>query len=413
MLKNYFKIAIAVLNRRKFFTFISLFGISITLAILMVLTSFLDHLFAPKYPDYERARSLYVNFLTKVGGENNSSRQSGPMSAQFINKYISTLKTPERVAVYSMFVPTNAYINSKKLTLQLKYTNAEFWKVLRFDFIEGKPYDAPEISRGDFVAVITNETARSYFGEETNVVGKYIETDNERYRVIGVVKGVPITKITSYGDIFVPYTLPKSNFENRDYNGMYSAIILAKSKSDIPAIQEEFANVLKKIPLENPKQFHTMYCYPDKYVESFTRLFFKGGDDSGVGFFYAALTIIVLLFMLLPTINLVNINISRIMERSSEIGVRKAFGASSGKLVVQFIVENIILTLLGGIIAVILSLLVIYFLNNSGVIAYLDLTMNLPVLAVSLLLCLVFGIISGVYPAWRMSRLQVVDALKS
>ena len=73
----------------------------------------------------------------------------------------------------------------------------------------------------------------------------------------------------------------------------------------------------------------------------------------------ALLAGITLLFMLLPTINLVNINISRIMERSSEIGVRKAFGASSSTIIGQFIVENIFLTLLGGLLGFVLSAVVL------------------------------------------------------
>ena len=62
-----------------------------------------------------------------------------------------------------------------------------------------------------------------------------------------------------------------------------------------------------------------------------------------------------LLFMLLPTLNLVNINLSRILERSSEIGVRKAFGASSRTLVGQFVVENLVLTLIGAAVGLVLS----------------------------------------------------------
>ena len=67
MLKNYFKIAIAVLRRRKFFTFISLFGISFTLTILLVLTSFLDKVVGDSYPDRKRDRSLYVTHLQEDG----------------------------------------------------------------------------------------------------------------------------------------------------------------------------------------------------------------------------------------------------------------------------------------------------------------------------------------------------------
>jgi putative ABC transport system permease protein len=117
--------------------------------------------------------------------------------------------------------------------------------------------------------------------------------------------------------------------------------------------------------------------------------------------------------MILPTLNLVNINITRIMERSSEIGVRKAFGASSRTLVYQFIVENIILTLLGGVIGIILSFVVLQVLNSAHLIANLELSINFTVLFIGLLVCLVFGLISGVYPAWRMSKLNVVTALKA
>jgi putative ABC transport system permease protein len=127
----------------------------------------------------------------------------------------------------------------------------------------------------------------------------------------------------------------------------------------------------------------------------------------------AAIAIFTLLVMLLPTLNLVNINITRIMERSSEIGVRKAFGASTKTLVYQFIVENCILTLLGGLIGVILSFVIIVVLNSANLIPHLDLSLNFTVLWIALLTCLIFGLVSGVYPAWRMSRLNVVTALKA
>jgi len=117
--------------------------------------------------------------------------------------------------------------------------------------------------------------------------------------------------------------------------------------------------------------------------------------------------------MLLPTLNLININISRIMERSSEIAVRKAFGASSRTLVWQFIVENIILTIFGAVIGVLGSFVIIQVINSSDLIPNIHLTINFTVLFYALIACFVFGLLSGVYPAWRMSRMQVVTALKA
>src|SRR5437879_8647954 len=90
MLKNYFKIAIAVLKRRKFFTFISLFGISFTLTILLVLTAFIDKVVGDNYPDKKRDRSLYVSRISQ-GGKN--VMKSGPPSFYFLNDYAARLKT--------------------------------------------------------------------------------------------------------------------------------------------------------------------------------------------------------------------------------------------------------------------------------------------------------------------------------
>ena len=134
--------------------------------------------------------------------------------------------------------------------------------------------------------------------------------------------------------------------------------------------------------------------------------------ESNPGMLLVVLLSGMFLFMLLPTINLININISRIIERASEIGVRKSFGASSYTLVGQFIVENIILTFIGGIIGFVLSQIVLHFLSTSDLITYAEFHINYRVFLYGLILILVFGLLSGVYPAWKMSRMHPVNALK-
>src|SRR5882762_554847 len=112
MLINYFKIAIAVLKRRKFFTFISLFGISFTLTILIVLTAFIDKVVNDNYPDKKRDRSLYINVLEQRG-KNNMSASS--VSFYFLNHYAGSLKIPVKIAISSNPRGTNTYINNKKI----------------------------------------------------------------------------------------------------------------------------------------------------------------------------------------------------------------------------------------------------------------------------------------------------------
>jgi putative ABC transport system permease protein len=219
--------------------------------------------------------------------------------------------------------------------------------------------------------------------------------------------------VVSYADLFVPYTVSKIDYKHKSLMGQYTAVLLANSKDDLPKIKAEYATVVSKIKPDN-KDFDVFVSRAEPYVESFLSSSPLGDPETGkLGKMKFIISIFVLLFMLLPTLNLININISRIMERSSEIGVRKAFGASRMTLVGQFVVENIILTLLGTLIAITLSFIVLQVINNSDLIANMHLSINLTVLYYSLLACLVFGLLSGVYPAWRMSRLQVVAALKA
>ncbi|HEY4197013.1 MAG TPA: FtsX-like permease family protein [Mucilaginibacter sp.] len=409
MLKNYFKIAIAVLRRRKFFTFISLFGISFTLTILLVLTAFIDKVVGDNYPDKKRDRSLYISRLSQTG---KNTMSSGPVSFYFLAHYAGTLKTPVKMAISSGFNGTNTYVNNKKIAVNYKYTNAEYWDVLEYDFIEGKAFNKQQTDNADKVAVISQDTKNEYFGDVGSVVGKYIEADNVKYRVIGVVKNVPITSYMLYSDIYLPYTVAKDNVwkNNKGYQGGYFGILLANSSGDLDKMHNEYEQMVQRLKPEQ-KDFDKVSSHADTYVKSYV----DTGDDKNSGTFIAitAISIFAFILMILPTLNLVNINITRIMERSSEIGVRKAFGASSRTLVYQFIVENIILTLLGGLIGVILTFIVLGVINNAHLIANLELSINFMVLFIGLLVCLVFGLISGVYPAWRMSKLNVVTALKA
>lgn len=412
MLKNYFKIAIAVLKRRKFFTFISLFGISFTLTVLMVLTAFIDRVGNSNYPDKKRDRSLYILNMEMTSSKTHGMSK-GPHSFYFLDHYTKSLKTPVKVAISSMFDFSSAYVNNKKVPISLKFTNADYWDVLDYDFLEGKPFGKQQIDNAEKVAVISEDTKNAYFGDAPSVVGKYIEVDNIKYRVSGVVKNVPITQLTMYGDMYLPYTVSKNNYtKDKGLNGNFSGILLAKSAAEVPKMQKEYSDMVSRIKIPD-KDFDHLYSFADTYFTSLIRIILGNGPESGISKMVIGLSVFVFLFMLLPTINLVNINITRIMERSSEIGVRKAFGASSQTLVYQFIVENIILTLLGGLIGVVFSVIVMQIINSSGLIANLNLSLNYMVLFCSLLACLVFGLLSGVYPAWRMSRLNVVNALKA
>ncbi|GAB4333830.1 MAG: hypothetical protein OHK0038_10290 [Flammeovirgaceae bacterium] len=198
--------------------------------------------------------------------------------------------------------------------------------------------------------------------------------------------------------------------------GTYQAVVLAKRKEDLPIIKNAIFQFCKEVQFPDPRDYNTFETIGRTYYEKYAAQIFwdwegyyskEQSDKLTIAFVIAAL-----LFMLLPSLNLVNINLSRIMERASEIGVRKAFGASSNDLVLQFVIENVFLTLVGGLIGLVLSLLALSYINSLEYISYAQLSLNFRVFLIGLVISLVFGILSGVYPAWRMSKLHPVAALK-
>ncbi len=411
MLRNYIKIAWKVLGRNKFFTFVSLFGISFTLAVLIVIISLLDNMLRPSYPEPNRDRSLYANRVRLQNEERNSSTISSA-GFYFLQEHVKNLKTPEKIGIISNGTATNTFVGGRKLRLELKYTDDVIWEIYDHEFIEGKAYNNSNISNNEYVAIITEETRDDYFGEGQQVVGKTIITDNTSYRVIGVIKNVPSIPPGPEADIFVPYNTSKSDLSRKQYVGGYIGVILAHHKRDFPKIKEEFQEMVDKIeiPADNNLTVLTAWVFSQKEIIS--HLATRETNENSVIIFFSLLIGGMLLFMLLPTLNLVNINVSRIMERASEIGVRKAFGATSGTLAIQFIVENIILTLIGGLIGLGLAFGILIFIQNADLISYTNFSINYKVFFIAILLCVVFGFLSGVLPAIRMSRMQVVNAIK-
>ena len=410
MLLNYLKIAWKVLLRRKFFTFISLFGISFTLMILLVVYALFDYTVGAHTPEKRIDRMLFITHLELWSDHSQSNSGAG---YAFLHRYLPLLRTPEKVSIASSGGSAVAYVGNQKLKLDTKATDGEFWQVLDFDFIAGRPYTVREVREAAHVAVINETTARRYFGTTRGVVGRTLEADQERFRIVGVVRDVPAARAYTSADMWKPITVSSINLQDPNYLGPCIAILLARTAADVPAVQQEFQRVIDRVPVPDPEDYTEVRVYAESMFANMIRSYFgNSGPNNGLGRFVRLLLGLGLLFMLLPALNLINLNASRILERSSEIGVRKAFGATGNVLVGQFLVENIFLTLLGGLVGLVLAAGALAALNASALIPYAHFGLNGRVFGVALLVVLFFGVLSGVYPAYRMSKLHAVQALK-
>jgi putative ABC transport system permease protein len=397
MLKNYIKLALKMLRRRKLFTFVCLFSISITLMILTVLIVLIDYQIGGNAMESERDRTLYVERIDLFNGRG-WERQG--TSYYFLNHYLSTLQTPESMSVYRM-TKHSAFHNNRKRKADLYYTDNNYWNIIRFKFAEGKAYSAAQVSNAEPVAVINQKMQRDFFGNQASV-GKSIDINGTSFKVVGVVENLP-----AHSTMWAPVTTDNSDFKNVGFTGDYKAILLAKNSGDLEKMQREVSGLSPKISMPDPEKYSKIRVYADTSMERFAR---KMGPSKEI--VMTVIVIFMVLFMLIPSVNLVNINISHIMERSSEIGIRKAFGATSKVLVKQFVVENILLTLMGGFIGFLLTIGLIQLIGHSHIISFGIESISWRVFLYSLITYLFFGLLSGVYPAYKMSKLNVVQALK-
>ncbi len=440
MIFNYFKLAIKVLNRRKFFTFISLFGISFTLMILMTVTAFLETELGDHQPFKDKDKMVFIPMVKlelqrlDTTYQIDSSLQNGVMKYDttteermvtpsvsvsslgynLVNNHLREVPGAENYTAYSFGYTFDVFINSNKLNLKVIYSDDRFWDVYNFDFLQGGPYHAQQLENQAQVAVISEKAAESYFGSTENIIGKEIEFDNKTYEVIGLIKNSHAPRHFVSADVYVPYTnMRQQTLDSKNFMGPFEVAFVSGSASGRQQIKDDLNHIASSIQMPNPENYNVLKLTGMTFNERYAhRLYFHENPQTSLKVMLGILAALLSLFFLLPTLNLINVNISRIMERSDEIGVRKAFGASQGTILFQFIFENVVLTLLGGVIGFVLAWILLTILNDSNVLGDTKLFFNFKVFFYSIVICIFFGILSGFIPAYRMSKVHIVNALK-
>lgn len=426
MLKNYLLLAFKVLQRHKFYTCVSLFGISITLMVLVTVTSLIDSFARPNGPERNSERFLVAGRMSLIqrdpGDGRITQRYTSPLGYRFVENNVLKMQIPELIGVFTSDTGAPqmvSYINGVKITSSAKRTDANYWKILQFEFLEGRPINEQEHQSGAYVAVISATMRERYFANEP-AVGKRIALDGASFEVIGVVEDVSPLQTFAASDVWLPiFATASTQFRSED-RGSFMVLLQARSDADIPRIKEEYQLALRGYKPGSTRnlapELVDIFSWAVSKTGYYTQSFLPTGtspDEQDIGaVILAALGAGMLLFMLLPVINLININISRILDRASEIGVRKSFGASSWHLCRQFIFENLVVTAIGGLIGFLLSMLALSLLASTGLLRGEEFSFTYRVFGLGLLYILVFSLLSSAYPAWKMSRLDPVHALK-
>src|SRR5471030_2430571 len=376
MFRHYLLTACKVFLRRKLFTAINLLCIVLTLVILLVVTALLENAFYPTGVEGKSPRMLQVMMIEAHTADGNSTSRT-PLGYKAIAQYLKPLKNAERVSAVTIPETVSVYQEGRVSELMMRHADADYWKILAF----------------------------------TVLAGRTVSVGGQPLQIIGVVDNA--LQLNAYADIWAPISsLPSTNYRSQ-MTGMFTALLLAHSPADLPHLKREVEQVAATVQLDDPRQWPIVRLWADSKLDLFARMLLqRDGSDGGGATLLAGVAALMLLFMLLPALNLVNLNMGRILERSAEIGVRKAFGATSLQLVGQLVLENVLLCLAGGALGLLCAKGVLLWLEGSGLIPYLHVELDLAVFGYGLLITLVLGLMSGVIPAWKMSRLDPVHALK-
>ncbi len=442
MIKNYLTLALKVLRRKPFYTFISLFGISFTLMILMLITSMGDAMFGANKPMTDIDRMVFLETVERytpyydttyvidsvlldsgmtrydstpnIESSGRMTNQS-PGSYHFMDNNLRNLEDVESYTFFSNSGSTDAYLDGRKVSLATIHADASYWEVFDFSFVTGLPYTVDDVIGANKVAVMTERSAEEYFGVAAEqAIGRELELGDERFRVTGIMERPLMDNSTISADVILPITtIDQKKYDNRELGGDFVAVFKATTPSKKESVIRQLDFYAENFNMPPEQEFENLGLPGRTHLQLFALdLVYTEEPQQAIYILFIPLLIMILLFVALPLINLVNLNISRIFERKSEIAVRKAFGADSRDILSQFILENLVLTFIGGTVGLVLAYLVIQYVNANDLLGRVQLSFSPKLFFYFLLLIALFGLLSGLLPAYRMSRTNISNSLR-
>ena len=420
MIKNYFKIFLKVASQNKLFTFLSLFGISLTIMFVMIFSMTISKITSGSGPEKDLKKIVFcdrVKTKRTIKGKSSNGYSISACGRTLSEKYLKKTKSAEIVSMYTGAMPWEFILNGKYQRRLQNQTDAEYWDLFEYKFLQGRPYTKEEVTSGANLAVITQSLKLLIFGPEENVLGKTVHYTSIDLTVTGVVEDPPKTSQNALGDLYFPYTLLKNNEAFDEYMGGFTTAFKAGNSNQFSAIQVETQAMIERLDAADTTQ-SIFLSGPYSQLEKMMRGY-GDPEEYSKGSSLIKYLLYALAFILLPAVNLMALNFARIHERGEEIAIRKSFGAASGVLRNQFLFENILMTLTGGLIGIILAYLVVGLLGSSLTISInyfnsvpLTFSFNYLVFAATLLACLIFGLLSGYLPALRLSRMKPAVYMK-
>jgi len=408
MFKNYLITAWRNLTKSKVFSFINILGLTIGITVCMMIYLFIMNEFS--FDQFHKNKDHIYRVMRSAAVDDKSinvAYLSGMHAPALLNDFKGQIVSAVRVSQNDNLFTAGAKSFHEKKELDV---DTGFFSLFSFPLIKGSPTTVLTDLNS---VVLTETTAKKYFGSVDNAMGKIITLNKETpLKVTGIAKDVPFN---SHLDFDIVMSLERHKdadwITNWINNGVYTYVQLAPNVSQ--------AQVEKQLPAFVEKYLGSdLRKYGFKWSLSLTPLkdvyFENAGDnvkhgDKTVVYIFLSIAILILL---IACINFMNLSTIRAAERSKEVGLRKVLGALRNNLIWQFIGESVLLTTISCILSVGLLLLVMPWYNQLLGYSLIVSRNAMPIYLFLIGVIIVVGFLAGSYPAFILSAFSPIQTLK-
>ena len=400
MYKESFLMAWASLIANKMRSILTMLGIIIGVAAVIALVSIGNGV---KQDIQNSISSLGSNLLMVMPGAPRTPGvrpSQGSMKSLKVSDYqaISKLDGVKAASPYT----ANSYVTiyqSKNWTTTVSGVSSNFQDVNNWTMAEGRFISSKNVENRERVAVVGQTVVKNLFAGE-DPVGKEIRVKNIPFRVIGVLnsKGNGTMGNDQDDAIFIPYTTAMERVEGVDYLRM--VYVVANDDNGIDRLQSDIENLLR-----------VRHSIKDTNLDDFNIQNMKSimeTMEQTTGTLTLFLGAVAAISLVVGGIGIMNIMLVSVTERTREIGIRKALGATYFVIVTQFLIEAIVISLMGGLIGIALG---IGASKLIGLASGMSTVISVPTIVLSFAFSMAIGLVFGIYPARKAAKLNPIDAL--
>ncbi|HMB22639.1 MAG: ABC transporter permease [Chloroflexota bacterium] len=342
------------------------------------------------------------------GGESEDVRNTKPLTLGDVDALRDQFAAPDIAAVAPALQGDAAIVfGGEQTSTQLYGITPDYFQVRNLNITEGELINQEHILGRASVVILGSEVAENLFGHADGVTGETVRIEGQPFRVIGVLEKKGGGAMGSEDDqVLVPFSTAQTRLIRRGGSDQVDIIFIQAASGEVVAqATDEISTILRaRHRTEIGADDFTVFSQQDLLTtfQSITGILtiFLGGI-AGIS-------------LLVGGIGIMNIMLVSVTERTREIGLRKALGARRRDILVQFLTESSLLSLLGGVIGIMLGWLISF---GVGQIATASGTPFTPIvgynaIALATLFSAAVGLFFGIYPANRAASLEPVEALR-